>query len=352
MKVGIYDPYLDDLGGGEKYIGSIIQCLSKENKITIFWDEEKDVENLSDRFGLDFSKVKITSNIFSKDFGFFKRLRESKKYDCLIVLSDGSIPLVASKLFIHVQQPFRFLTRSPKSKLKIKRVSRFFCNSSFTKSYTDKAFGVKSEVLYPPVEIKAQNLQKENIILTVGKFRYRNVPLEDFKKLKVMIDSFKALVDKGLTGWKFVIVTGFSEHEEEFRKIEKEADDYPIEFLIDRSGIQLWDIYSRAKIYWHASGYGEDLVAHPEFAEHFGISTVEAMGAGAVPVVINAGGQREIVEDGKSGFLWDTLEELKDKTDKLISDNKLLEKMSEQSQKRAQIFAGDRFCKELKEIIK
>jgi glycosyltransferase involved in cell wall biosynthesis len=86
-------------------------------------------------------------------------------------------------------------------------------------------------------------------------------------------------------------------------------------------------------------------------AEHFGISTVEAMGAGAVPIVINAGGQKEIVEDGVQGFLWDSLDDLKKKTLRLIQDPSLLERMSEKSKEKAKKFAGNRFEKQVMEIF-
>ena len=43
---------------------------------------------------------------------------------------------------------------------------------------------------------------------------------------------------------------------------------------------------------------GEDAERHPERFEHFGISVVEAMAAGAVPLVFGAAGPGEIVQDG------------------------------------------------------
>ncbi|MEX2012943.1 MAG: glycosyltransferase family 4 protein [Candidatus Levyibacteriota bacterium] len=352
MKIGIYDPYLEDLGGGEKYVASIAECLSRDNSVTVFWNNKEDLGKIGKRFSLDLSRVSISANIFSKEFGFINRLKESKKYDAIIFLSDGSIPFVFSKLFVHIQQPFVALKPGLKTKLKIRRISKIFYNSNYTREFVDKTFGVKGVVLYPPIDIKAKGIKKENIILTVGRFRGKDLPLDDFKKLKVMIDSFKEMVEKGLKGWKFIVVTGFSkEYEEDFEKIKGLASGFPIEFLLNKPIDELWDIYSRAKIYWHAAGYGEDLSVHPEYAEHFGISTVEAMGAGTVPVVISAGGQKEIVDE-KSGFLWNTLEELKNKAEKLIEDEPLLEKMSESARKRAQIFAGDRFCEELNKIIK
>ncbi len=113
----------------------------------------------------------------------------------------------------------------------------------------------------------------------------------------------------------------------------------------------MWDIYSKAKIYWHASGYGEDLTLHPDFAEHFGISTVEAMGAGAVPVVINAGGQKEIVKSGENGFLWDSLDELQQKTNELTKSSVLLEKLSFNAKKTALKFSEKSFEARIIELI-
>ena len=38
MKIGIYDPYLDDIGGGEKYMMSIAEVLSLENIVDVLLD--------------------------------------------------------------------------------------------------------------------------------------------------------------------------------------------------------------------------------------------------------------------------------------------------------------------------
>ena len=50
MRIGIYDPYLDTLSGGEKYMLSAASCLAKEHKVFIFWDKDKDPEWGLDRF--------------------------------------------------------------------------------------------------------------------------------------------------------------------------------------------------------------------------------------------------------------------------------------------------------------
>lgn len=352
MRIGIYDPYLDDLGGGEKYMMTIAQCLSKKNKVEILWDTKEDVEAVAKRFSLDLSNVSLAPNIFTPETSLFKRLLATKNYDALIVLSDGSIPLVSSRLYLHIQQPLSQMQISSLfDKLKLSRVAKIFCNSIYTKSYIDKAFSLRTSVLYPPVSIHPKEVKRENSILHVG--RFRSVDGKDYKKQSMMIQAYKEMVDNGLRDWTFIIGVSVQKKDTEaFEKMRQSAKGYPIEFVINETNDALWEVYSKAKIYWHASGLGEDLQKHPELAEHFGISTVEAMGAGVVPVVIKAGGQKEIVTNGENGFLWDSLEGLKEQTLQLIKNPTLLERLSVNAKKRAQDFTGERFCKEVKELIR
>ena len=353
MRIGIFDPYLNDLGGGEKYMITLAECLSKGNSVDVFWDNKEDLSKVAERFALDISKISLRENIFSSKYPFLKRCLNSLEYDVIIVLSDGSIPfLLCKKLFIHFQQPFPNVRVSLKTSLKKMRVNSFFCNSIFTKSFIDKEFGITSEVIYPPVNVDFKKSKKENIILHVGRFRAINIGSRDYKKQEIMVDVFKKMVDRGLKDWKFILAVGLSESDEsKFNKLKEKAKGYPIEIIENPANEILWNYYSRSKIYWHASGYGENLDKNPELAEHFGISTVEAMAAGVVPVVINAGGQKEIVINGKSGYLWTTPEDCMEKTNDLIINKELMKEMSANAKERANKFAGERFCKELKEII-
>lgn len=353
MRIGIYDPYLDDIGGGEKYMMTIAQILSVNDDVAVFWDTKEDVEEVRKRFALNLSRVSIVPNIFSSKILPVQRYLATKKYDAIVVLTDGSIPLVASKkLFLHIQQPLKQMQiHSFFDNIKLSRVKAFFCNSEFTRSYIEKKFDIKTLVIYPPVVLSPQHAEKENVIVHVG--RFRSVNGMDYKKQSIMIQAFKEMVDKGLKQWKFVVAT--SVHTKDmnvFEKMKTTAKGYPVEFLINQSNIALWSTYSQAKIYWHASGFGEDLEKNPELAEHFGISTVEAMGAGAVPVVINAGGQREIVKNDVNGLLWNTLEELKSKTLQLIGDAKLWEKLSRNARQSAQQYSEEQFSEKIRELIR
>ena len=49
------------------------------------------------------------------------------------------------------------------------------------------------------------------------------------------------------------------------------------------------------------------------------MTTAEAMSAGCIPIVVNKGGQREIVDEGVNGFKWDSIDELVEKTKKVLN---------------------------------
>ncbi len=76
------------------------------------------------------------------------------------------------------------------------------------------------------------------------------------------------------------------------------------------------------------------------------------MGAGCVPVVINKGGQPEIVEHGVSGFLWNTLEELNDYTRLLMRDEELRRQMSEAAKGRAAHFSREKFVQRFMKLLR
>jgi glycosyltransferase involved in cell wall biosynthesis len=72
--------------------------------------------------------------------------------------------------------------------------------------------------------------------------------------------------------------------------------------------------------------------------EHFGMTTLEAMVCGCIPIVINKAGQTEIVEHGISGFLWNTLDELIELTLFTINNSKNKE-IALNAMKRTEIFS-------------
>lgn len=354
MKIGIYTPYLATLAGGEKYMLTLATCLAKYHDVSLFWNKNEEAtikEKARKKLGIDLKDIPFARNIFASSVSFASRFISSKNYDAIVVLSDGSIPFLWTKQYIHFQYPVEWVNgKGIKTKLKLYKTEKIICNSEFTKNFIDKEFGVKSTVVYPPVALqKTDGIKKENLILNVGRFGI-NWQGSSFKKQDVLVDAFKELVDKGLSRWGLVFVLGVKD-EKDMQDIKKQAKGYPIEFVVNPDNTTLWEYYAKAKIYWHGAGFGEDLEKYPDRAEHFGIATVEAMGMGVVPIVISAGGQKEIVTHEKDGLLWNTTEELEKYTELLVNDSKKMEELSHAAKKRAEDFSPEKFCESMRSII-
>jgi glycosyltransferase involved in cell wall biosynthesis len=204
-----------------------------------------------------------------------------------------------------------------------------------------RRWGVDCEVIYPPVDTHQQTRDKQNLILSVGRFTASGLS----KKQLEMMTAFGELSNSLPSGWEYFSIGGVSDSIrdlEYFSRVKRLTSEYRAHALpnIERSGLK--QLYEKARIFWHAAGHAED-DEHPELSEHFGIATVEAMSAGCIPVVIDKGGQTEIVEHGISGFLWNTLEELKKYTELLMRDEQLRARMEQAARARATLFSRDRF---------
>ena len=201
--------------------------------------------------------------------------------------------------------------------------------SEFSQHWIRKYWNRHSEILNPPVNVEDfYSGEKKNQILSVGRFFTGS----HNKKHLVMISAFNDMLESGLADWELHLAGGTTQgenHERYLIEVIEQARNYPIFIHKNIPFKDLVKLYSESAVYWHASGYGEDEDRDPVKFEHFGISTVESMASGCVPVVLGRGGQPEIVHHGKNGFLWLSNEELKSYTKKLIRNENLRKKMSE-----------------------
>ncbi len=389
-KVAIYDPYLNTLGGGERYCLTVAETmLSQGWQVDLFWSRDQAIINQAEkRFHLNLQGLSLVpdvfhiapvqldlisespesianqtnlpaqaQNILHRLKRFFRKISVTRQYDIIFYLSDGSIPFLFSKKnYLHVQVPFpaaneTFLQRLTKP-AKLLLIKKVICNSEFTQRFAIKTIGDKTKVVYPPVDIEnfAPSSSKDNVIITVGRFDN----LLNAKKQDVLIECFKNLYPKYGQGWKMVLAGGSTKAPEDnlfLSLLQRQSKGYPIEFFVNPDFSLLQRLYSRSKIYWHAAGYGVDENLAPQNTEHFGMTVVEAMSSGCVPLVVAKGGLPEIVNDSQNGFLWNNPQDLIDKTKKLAQDEQLLQTLSANAQNSVGQFSKKSFSQTIIDLF-
>lgn len=335
-KAAIINPYLDSMGGGERYTLSFAKVLQELGyEVCVEWKDQQIKNKLEERFGLPL-----------KDINFISDIKKGDGYDLCFWVSDGSIPLLhARKNFIHFQVPFMDVDgRSLINKMKLFRVDKIICNSSFTKNVIDKEFGLDSLVIYPPVSIKEiKPKRKENIILYVGRFSQ----LTQNKRQDMLIDAFSKL---NLLDWKLVLAGGVEVGVDGAMNDLINVPNKNVQIIKSPNYKTLRDLYGKAKIFWSASGFGVDEEKEPSKVEHFGMTVVEAMAGGEVPLVFDAGGHREIVNN-ENGYLWNNIDELVDKTNFIVSNKLIWRNLSSRAILDSKKFSYAKFRENITKIL-
>lgn len=341
MRAAIYNPYLDTLGGGERYSMAAAQALVKDGyRVDVEWKDSGMKQRLEKRFGIDLGNTRFVEDV-----------KRGDGYDVCFWVSDGSIPILrARKNLLHFQVPFKDINgKTLLNKMKLFRINEIICNSYFTKSFIDKEYGVESIVIYPPVDVgKIKPKRKENLILSVGRFSQ----LAQAKRQDVLVEAFKKFYDSGFNDWRLVLSGGSEVGVGKFvENLRETTADYPVKILESPSFIQIRELYGKAKIFWSATGFGVGEEKNPEKVEHFGITVVEAMAAGAVPIVVASGGHKETIKEGKNGFLWKTTGKLLNLTRKVVEDKKLWRDLSKNAKWASRKYSYERFEKKFLALL-
>jgi glycosyltransferase involved in cell wall biosynthesis len=225
-------------------------------------------------------------------------------------------------------------------------------NSRFTAHWVEELWGRPSEVLYPPVRmVDTGGRPKEPVILNIG--RFFDPRRGHSKKQLELVQAFRGLYESGrVPDWWLHLVGGCSPEDRDYAMaVKREALGLPVHVHLSAPGAVVNDLLGQAAIYWHAGGLGEDPLTHPDRFEHFGISVVEAMSAGAVPVVFGAAGPAEVVRDGVDGVHFASLDGLADATAALVADVGRRSALGAAARARAAAFGPEPFGRRLDALI-
>jgi O-antigen biosynthesis protein len=351
MSIAIYDHGLHFIGGGQKYVATIASLLQNEFDITFIANKPVAVSDLESWYGLNLSgcKIKIIplqfyekrgmqcidSSIIAEDMQnpFDEIARESKNYDLFVNANqlEKVKPLSPISIFFcHFPNTFR------NSHFAVDDYTFIIANSQFTVKWLEKRWNLQPTfMLYPPVEMATAKVPKEKIILAVGQFEAGGT-----KKQIELIEAFRSLLadyPDELQGWR-LILAGSSVPKNPYLKTVQnllKLDSRAIELKVNGSLDEVKSLYAKSSIFWHGCGLGE---VNPQRFEHFGMATVEAMQNCCAPIAFCGGGQPEIIEHGRSGFLFNTVEELCRYSHQLIVNPDLLAELQAGAQQRSHKF--------------
>lgn len=391
-KVLVYNPYVDTRGGGEKHMGYLCQFMEEyynynvDIDILVHSNEVFDVDSpdfvtiadLNKQFELDLKntrikKITLPGDSYHRPYLKCKRVIENITKDYDVFVNFQFLSKHAGKAKKNVYEvmfpPLRYRWQLNKTIfhklfgayldwLYFRSYDVFISNSQFTNKWTEEYWGKSNNyrVVYPPVfsekdiDGRYDESRKKNIIMSVGRFF---VSTHSKKQLE-MVRFFVKNNDK-FRDYEYHLCGVVSDDPEDKKYLEKvKAEASKVDNVFIHLGLphdELMDLYSQAKIFWHGTGYGVDEDKEPEKMEHFGITTVEAMSYGAVPVVINKGGQKETVQEGINGFRWDNEKECVENTLKVIKDEELRKRLASKSVELAKNYSIEKFYESNRRIF-
>ena len=160
-------------------------------------------------------------------------------------------------------------------------------NSEYTRKAISNAFNIDAKILYPPVdvetfqEIALKSNQRDGMVLVISR-------IAPDKQIENAIEVARIMRGRGIG--KIMTIAGnlhYYDHQY-YQQMKNMIADYDLSDYVSLqtniSFSRLIQLMQLAKVYFH-----------PRIDEHFGISIVEAMASGLVPVVSNIGGHTEFV---------------------------------------------------------
>jgi glycosyltransferase involved in cell wall biosynthesis len=346
LRALVYDPYLATLGGGERYALSLAAVLSERAEVSVAAPDVPGCSTL-EAMGLptNFEFLQMNDRVFTE---------RSQAFDLAVVVANRVPPTSrARESLLVVQFPFPgSWLRTPGRALRRRRILscyRPIVYSEFVRRWCRKRWGIDPSVVSPYVSLVDHCPEpKVPLVLSVGRF----FTGEHSKRQDTLIEAFRNLWSSSKPEWELVLAGGITADERShnyLERLKRQAEGLPVRFEVNVRIEELEQLYRRASVFWHAAGFGRK-ARHPERAEHFGITTVEAMSHWVVPLVFDDGGQAEVVEKS-CGVRWNTVEQLVEETRVILTDPVRRNRLAEASRAQSTRFSFERFASDIARVV-
>ena len=319
---------------------------------------------IQDENGTELIRVPVTERFVTHDFDFGTSDHGSELHLVSETFSPGpgdtrELGVAVSKLRhgedgenwrMKVVFRYPWLLLDPGDLTFLETYDRVLANSEFTRGWIRRLWDVDAAVLFPPIQVGdiAPASTRTPTVVTVGRF-FR--PGTGHAKRQLEMVQQWATIAPRLPGWTLHVVGGVEPaHVPYLKQVQEAAAGLPVEVHPNAPRALVEKLLDEASIFWSATGLGESEEKAPWNQEHFGMTTVEAMAGGCVPVVIDRAGQREIVRDGIDGFRWSTREQWAEQTVRVATDESLRARLAASAVERATDFSEEAFAKRWREI--
>jgi len=364
MNILLVHPRLSVKGGGERVaIHSILAATNAGHKVSLL-SEEFDEASFEDFYGcpglfdkVDRSYYPAFKPVLSPRVLLYQRLvyhwfkinkavsRDS--FDMVLSTQDiGYVPSTNAPVVQYCYFPEYFshlmTSASPIWRLYYRPASAYYRNrvhrvgtllsvSDFTRGFVEKKWKRDSKTVYPPCPVEAfsefGNVHpRENLVVTIG----RIVPE---KRFHLFVELARIVPQT-----RFVAIGSLSDEASSYYARLKRIAPENFSFILSPLR-KVRNILGQAMAYVHCAEN-----------EHFGITIVEAMAAGCVPIVHDSGGPREIVT-GDVGFRWNNLSEAARQVNMLAENDHLRLELSAASSVRARQFRPEVFESEITRVL-
>jgi glycosyltransferase involved in cell wall biosynthesis len=387
MRIGILDHTGASLGGGTLVAAHLASLLSRTYSVDLIRDWSGFSPNqLSSVFSLDLARVNVRScedmwESFAVPgrYSLPQQIQRSRAltapYDLFVYAGHWVPPFCHAKhglIYCHFPIDLPGTIELPKDerwaqrnnldrwvrtqgyrqawRARMNGYDAILANSVFTAGWIERRWNAKAEVVYPPVDLNVPEVEKQNRIVSIGRFFGIERRCKGHLAQVAAFREFLARVPEDWEMW--MIGSCHSEKDRAYlTAVQEAARGLPIRFLINVDRDTVLHALAGAKLFWHTAGLFENRAENPVFAEHFGMATVEAMRAGCVPVVVNSGGQKEIIENNVSGFLCEGIPELVRNTLAVVEDAALLCSVATRARRRSLDFDGRAFDRRILAIV-